>query len=232
MYRVLCPACREGSSASRAGPQRGGERQLSLASLSVRPGAPCTSVQAGSSCIKKHAARRARARGGGQAAERRGRSLPPHSPATMQLSTLLLALLPALAAASPTLDKYRALSKKSGGLLSLSTQQFDELTGPQRDYSLTVVLTALGAQYKCQPCQCVLSPPRPAMGERSLTLISPLAGSSSPSTRRSPSSGTAPARVTTRTISSPTSTLPTGPRSSSECVPPLAPPRSSRAEQS
>ena len=70
MYRVLCPACREGSSASRAGPQRGGERQLSLASLSVRPGAPCTSVQAGSSCIKKHAARRARARGGGQAAER------------------------------------------------------------------------------------------------------------------------------------------------------------------
>lgn len=155
-----------------------------------------------------------------------------HSPATMQLSTLLLALLPALAAASPTLDKYRALSKKSGGLLSLSTQQFDELTGPQRDYSLTVVLTALGAQYKCQPCQCVLSPPRPAMGERSLTLISPLAGSSSPSTRRSPSSGTAPARVTTRTISSPTSTLPTGPRSSSECVPPLAPPRSSRAEQS
>ncbi|GAA5930932.1 hypothetical protein JCM3775_000756 [Rhodotorula graminis] len=83
----------------------------------------------------------------------------------MQLSTLLLALLPALAAASPTLDKYRALSKKSGGLLSLSTQQFDELTGPQRDYSLTVVLTALGAQYKCQPCQ-LLQPEYTALAKQ------------------------------------------------------------------
>ncbi|BGP40630.1 oligosaccharyl transferase subunit ost3/OST6 [Rhodotorula kratochvilovae] len=83
----------------------------------------------------------------------------------MQLVPLVLALLPALAAASPTLDKYRALARKTGGLLSLNTQQFDELTAPQRDYSLTVVLTALGAQYKCQPCQ-LLQPEYAALAKQ------------------------------------------------------------------
>ncbi|BGP16760.1 hypothetical protein JCM10213_002151 [Rhodosporidiobolus nylandii] len=69
-------------------------------------------------------------------------------------SILLAAILPALALASPTLDKYRALSKRSGGLLSLNAQQYDELVASnQRDYSVSIVLTALGAQYKCQPCQ-------------------------------------------------------------------------------
>ncbi|TNY21865.1 hypothetical protein DMC30DRAFT_362591 [Rhodotorula diobovata] len=83
----------------------------------------------------------------------------------MQLSTLLLATLPALAAASSTLDKYRTLSKKSGGLLSLSAQQFDELTGPSRDYSVSIVLTALGSQYKCHPCQ-LLQPEYAALAKQ------------------------------------------------------------------
>ncbi|GAA6054604.1 hypothetical protein JCM3770_000074 [Rhodotorula araucariae] len=83
----------------------------------------------------------------------------------MQLVTLLLALVPALAAASPTLDKYRALANKSGGLLSLTSQQFDELTASQRDYSLSVALTALGAQYKCQPCQ-LLQPEYAALAKQ------------------------------------------------------------------
>ncbi|GAA5881403.1 hypothetical protein JCM1840_007556 [Sporobolomyces johnsonii] len=69
-------------------------------------------------------------------------------------SLLLAGVLPALSlAATPQLDKYRALAKKSGGLLSLDAAQYDELTSTPRDYSVSIVLTALGAQYKCQPCQ-------------------------------------------------------------------------------
>ncbi|BGP70884.1 oligosaccharyltransferase complex subunit gamma [Rhodotorula toruloides] len=72
----------------------------------------------------------------------------------MLASPLLLALLPGLvAAATPQLDKFRALAKRNGGLLSLDAASYDELTSSPRDYSVSVVLTALGAQYKCQPCQ-------------------------------------------------------------------------------
>ncbi|GJN91011.1 hypothetical protein Rhopal_004025-T1 [Rhodotorula paludigena] len=84
----------------------------------------------------------------------------------MQLTALALAVLPALvAAASPTLEKYRALSKKSGGLLSLSAAQYDELTSTPRDYSVSIVLTALGSQYKCQPCQ-ILQPEYVALAKQ------------------------------------------------------------------
>ncbi|GAA5911578.1 hypothetical protein JCM6882_008044 [Rhodosporidiobolus microsporus] len=73
----------------------------------------------------------------------------------MHLPTLLLAtLLPALSlAASPQLDKFRALAKKGNGLVALNAAQYDEIVSQPRDYSVSVVLTALGAQYKCQPCQ-------------------------------------------------------------------------------
>ncbi|GAA6018729.1 hypothetical protein JCM10207_005558 [Rhodosporidiobolus poonsookiae] len=85
----------------------------------------------------------------------------------MHLPALLAAaLLPALAlAASPTLEKYRALARKSGGLLSLNAQQYDEITAHPRDYSVSVVLTALGTQYKCQPCQ-LLQPEYTALAKQ------------------------------------------------------------------
>ncbi|GAA5973814.1 hypothetical protein JCM11641_003172 [Rhodosporidiobolus odoratus] len=79
---------------------------------------------------------------------------------------LLAALLPALVSASATLDKYRALSKRSGGLLSLNAAQYDELTSSQgRDYSVSVVLTALGQQFKCQPCK-LLQPEYTALAKQ------------------------------------------------------------------
>ncbi|GAA5929328.1 dolichyl-diphosphooligosaccharide--protein glycotransferase OST3 [Sporobolomyces koalae] len=76
----------------------------------------------------------------------------------MLLPTILLAgLLPALCTASPKLDKFRQLAKKHGGLIPLDAAQYDELTAAPRDYSVSVVLTAMGDQYKCQPCH-VLQP--------------------------------------------------------------------------
>ncbi|GAA6032328.1 hypothetical protein JCM8097_008121 [Rhodosporidiobolus ruineniae] len=69
-------------------------------------------------------------------------------------SLLLAALLPAtVLAATPQLDKYRALARKNNGLLSLNAREYDELTSQPRDYSVSVVLTALGQQYQCKPCQ-------------------------------------------------------------------------------
>lgn len=72
----------------------------------------------------------------------------------MLVASLLLTLLPGLvAAATPQLDKFRALARRNNGLISLDAATYDELTASTRDYSVSVVLTALGAQYKCQPCQ-------------------------------------------------------------------------------
>ncbi|GAA6010378.1 hypothetical protein JCM11491_006294 [Sporobolomyces phaffii] len=68
-------------------------------------------------------------------------------------SLLLAGLLPVLcSAATPKLDKYRQLAKKHSGLIPLDAAQYDELTSGPRDYSVSVVLTAMGDQYKCVPC--------------------------------------------------------------------------------
>ncbi|GAA5898333.1 dolichyl-diphosphooligosaccharide--protein glycotransferase OST3 [Sporobolomyces salmoneus] len=68
-------------------------------------------------------------------------------------SLLLAGLLPALcSAATPKLDKYRQLARKHNGLIPLDAAQYDELTSSPRDYSVSVVLTAMGSQYKCIPC--------------------------------------------------------------------------------
>ncbi|GAA5833446.1 hypothetical protein JCM5353_008056 [Sporobolomyces roseus] len=76
-----------------------------------------------------------------------------HNP-SMLLSTILLAgLVPSLcSAASSKLETFRQLAKKNNGLIPLDAKQYDELTSSPRDYSVSVVLTAMGAQYKCQPC--------------------------------------------------------------------------------
>lgn len=39
--------------------------------------------------------------------------------------------------------------------MSLDAAGYDELTATPRDYSVSVVLTALGDAVKCGPCKCV-----------------------------------------------------------------------------
>lgn len=74
----------------------------------------------------------------------------------MLFSAWVLSSLPALAlAASAKYDKYRSLAQRHGGLVSLDANGYDELTAAPRDYSVTVVLTALGDAVKCGPCKCV-----------------------------------------------------------------------------
>jgi len=45
------------------------------------------------------------------------------------------------------------------GIIKLDSAGYDKLVSSSpsspRNYSVTVVLTALPSQYKCQPCQCV-----------------------------------------------------------------------------
>lgn len=76
------------------------------------------------------------------------------------LPSLLLGLLfPSLAlarsSASSNLDKFRALAKKNNGVVPLNSALYDELTDGPRDYSVSVLLTAISPQYNCAPCQCV-----------------------------------------------------------------------------
>ncbi|GAA5884945.1 hypothetical protein JCM3774_000859, partial [Rhodotorula dairenensis] len=72
----------------------------------------------------------------------------------MLVSAWVLCALPALAlAASAKYDKYRSLAQRHGGLVSLNAAGYDELTAAPRDYSVTVVLTALGDAVKCGPCK-------------------------------------------------------------------------------
>lgn len=74
------------------------------------------------------------------------------------------ALLGAIALLSPAavvdavpsqnrLSKFRALAKKGHGVVHLSSQTYDELVEAPRNYSVSVLLTALGPQYRCGPCK-------------------------------------------------------------------------------
>lgn len=87
---------------------------------------------------------------------------PPSLAPTMVLKAfaVLLALVPTLSlAAKPSansrVDKFTALARKNGGVVQLNSALYDELTEAPRDFSVSVLLTAMGAQYKCAPCQCV-----------------------------------------------------------------------------
>lgn len=73
--------------------------------------------------------------------------------------TLSSALLSALGASSPLSQKLSALAARNGGIVRLDSKLYDEITSSSnRDFSTSVVLTAMGAQFKCQPCQSVLPP--------------------------------------------------------------------------
>ncbi|KAK1925155.1 hypothetical protein DB88DRAFT_488109 [Papiliotrema laurentii] len=72
----------------------------------------------------------------------------------MRFTTLLLPLLslPLLAIASSAEHWATLASKSKDGVIKLDSQSYDDLLSADRDYSVSVVLTALPAQFKCQPC--------------------------------------------------------------------------------
>jgi oligosaccharyltransferase complex subunit gamma len=77
----------------------------------------------------------------------------------MRFLTPLLALgLAILPAALADRQKWVDLASKSkNGIIKLDSAMYDELLDSDRDYSALVLLTALAPQFKCQPCQWVLS---------------------------------------------------------------------------
>lgn len=65
----------------------------------------------------------------------------------------LLSMAVSVSAISPKVDKFRALAKKNNGIVTLDAELYDEITQGARDYSVSILMTAMGAQFKCQPCQ-------------------------------------------------------------------------------
>ncbi len=63
----------------------------------------------------------------------------------------LLSLPLALASNASKWAKLAATSKD--GLIKLDSAAYDEITAGPRDYSLSVVLTALPEDLKCEPCR-------------------------------------------------------------------------------
>ncbi len=68
---------------------------------------------------------------------------------------LLPLFFSSLVAAGAVLDDFVAEALASNGVIKLDSKKFDLLTPPDREWSATVQLTALGANYKCTPCQQV-----------------------------------------------------------------------------
>ncbi len=71
---------------------------------------------------------------------------------TLAFSSLILS---ALAQRTPQSLKLEKLAKANNGLIHIDSALYDEITQNPRDYSVSIVLTAMGPQFKCQPCQSV-----------------------------------------------------------------------------
>lgn len=74
----------------------------------------------------------------------------------LHLISLLNFSISIQAAKSPTPDrisKLISLTKAGKGVAPLNDRLYDELVSGPRNYSVTVVLTALGSQFQCVPCQ-------------------------------------------------------------------------------
>ncbi|KAH8919351.1 hypothetical protein BT69DRAFT_1246530 [Atractiella rhizophila] len=69
----------------------------------------------------------------------------------------LLSLFSIAAAATLTeserLLKFSTLARKNNGLIPLNDETYDELTAAPRNYSVSVLLTALSPQFQCAPCR-------------------------------------------------------------------------------
>ncbi|KAM0789294.1 hypothetical protein ACM66B_000134 [Microbotryomycetes sp. NB124-2] len=53
----------------------------------------------------------------------------------------------------PKRERFRQLANSNNGVVSLNSALYDEITATPRDYSVSVVLTAMSPQFKCAPCQ-------------------------------------------------------------------------------
>lgn len=81
----------------------------------------------------------------------------------MRFLTCLSALLLPLAACQTSsgedarTSKFRNLAAKNGGIISLTSSMYDEITASTasspRKYSVSVILTALNPKFGCTPCQ-------------------------------------------------------------------------------
>lgn len=76
---------------------------------------------------------------------------------TSALSVLLLALT--ASAQDSRVAKFSAIAAKNGGVIPLNNQLYDELVGhgsaasSPRNYTASIILTALPAQFGCKPCR-------------------------------------------------------------------------------
>lgn len=77
--------------------------------------------------------------------------------ASAAVTSWLTAPAAAAAASDPTVAKFSSLARAGNGVVKLNDQLFDELVGEPRNFSVSIVMTALGAQFKCVPCGCVKS---------------------------------------------------------------------------
>lgn len=69
----------------------------------------------------------------------------------LSLAFALVTLQPSLAS---DVSHWSTLASRSRtGVIKLNAESYEELLSSDRDYSVSVVLTALPAQFKCQPCQ-------------------------------------------------------------------------------
>jgi oligosaccharyltransferase complex subunit gamma len=57
------------------------------------------------------------------------------------------------AAHNDRLAKLTALTKAGKGVAPLNDKLYDEILSGPRNFSVTLLLTALGSQFQCQPCQ-------------------------------------------------------------------------------
>lgn len=70
----------------------------------------------------------------------------------MRLSSL--ALLAGVALAQDAAHWAGLAAKSKNGVIKLDSEAYEAiLAGPDREYSVVVELTAMGSQFKCQPCQ-------------------------------------------------------------------------------
>jgi oligosaccharyltransferase complex subunit gamma len=64
-----------------------------------------------------------------------------------------LALWPLVLASSSAQSNVAKLAANNKGLVRLNGPLYDELIAAPRNYSATVLLTALGSQFGCRPCK-------------------------------------------------------------------------------
>ncbi|PLW06203.1 hypothetical protein PCANC_26646 [Puccinia coronata f. sp. avenae] len=72
---------------------------------------------------------------------------------TIIIIIILLQSTTTTAAHNDRLAKLTALTKAGKGVAPLNDKLYDEILSGPRNFSVTLLLTALGSQFQCQPCQ-------------------------------------------------------------------------------